>query len=187
VDWVTNPITYCSQPQQYLIDPVDGVVGFPLTIADKWRLLEAGSPGFESETMTWTAVPEGALDKTVAVRGQCQLEAQTWAIGTRFNVAMRIAVCTQDGPTLGAVLDPLYMMGVNTPGALLAYNEANERFCWERKYVKEFNTNAQSVMNVDVNASCKRRLKPDQALYMLVECYGTRILFTPWLRTLCEV
>lgn len=194
VDWVTNPRTYNPVVDTYGLDENDGTIGIPLTISDQSRILQTGQwDQMESwGVMTWSAIPEGNRGSIHAVRGQVQVRTQiTWSAGTRLALAMRLAIHEQDAQTLAPIVDPNYSLGINTTFGQDAFNQANERFLWEQKYIKAQSSDLSQPNEfvVPVFWSGRRSIAPNQALFLMLELgdLSTSILFSTWLRTLMTV
>lgn len=199
-DWVQNVSTYCDWTDNFAITEFDGVVGLPLTIADRNRKLATGHGATTYANAgrdTWSAIPEGNRGTVIAVRGQLQMAPQEPLFGaTRGCFAARLSIFEQDAGTLAPIVDPNYGLGVNlgSLGVLDTSAEyANERFLWERKYVWQASQATAEGLNgdriVDIHWSGRRRLGPNQALFLMVQVglNSTPFFFSPWLRTLMVV
>lgn len=193
VDWVTNPLGYNPFLDQFALAALDGVIAIPLTISDKARILQTGVPNQPEDwrAMTWTAVPEGNRGSVHAVRGQIQWTLQAdWSSGDQYSQAWRLCVHEQDPQSLAAITPLDYQLGLNTLTAGLAYNEANERFMWERKEYKRFNQLTLLPGGIfNVNWSGMRTLRPDQAVFLVTELgdQSPTVFFSVWLRALMTV
>lgn len=194
VDWVTNPRTYNPFADQYGLTAGDGTIGIPLTICDQVRILQTGVHNQQEDwtDMTWSAIPEGNRGSIHAVRGQVQVNVQTtFSAGDRMHLALRLAIHDQDADTLAPIIDPLYSLGLNTAFGIDAFNQANERFLWEQKYVKAQSAQLSNPGEfiVPVMWSGKRTVGPKQALFLMLELgdTSTSIYFSTWLRTLMTV
>lgn len=197
-DWVCNTRTYVEFSNAYALTEFDGVVGLPLTIADKVRKLSTGfaiTTDVNSGHDTWTALPEGNRGSVLAVRGQVLLAPQEPLFGnTTTEVAIRLAIHEQDAGTLAPIVDPNYQLGLNPPIVLReAAAQANERFLWERKWSFQGATGTADGFTgqrmVDISWSGRRTLKPNEALFMIIQVGLNQapIFFSPWLRTLMRV
>lgn len=191
-DWVMTPQGYAPFADAFGLTSGDGVIGIPLTICDKARILLAGNQVdtlAELRRMSWAAVPEGNNDSVHAVRGQFQWTTQAqWIQSDYVLFAMRLAIHEQDVTTLAPITSLGYALGTNTLVTTDgAFNSADERFMWERKvYARQSDFQSQPGRILDINWSGRRTLKPDQALFLMVEVAdnGQNIFFSPWLRTL---
>lgn len=177
LDWVVNTESYGGQ-----IGLVPGSQwAFPLTFSDESKDLSLW--GGEQTRESWAAVPEGSNQQTRAVRGTLFMTPSAWGVGSFISLFCRIAVHEMDPTDGGMVVAAGYSLAVA--------RDANEPFCWQRLYYDNFVSGSPSANMLHVNASARRRLRDNEALWLIVEnraavgtvnliCYMRTLMVSPY-------
>lgn len=175
VDWVVNTESYRVS---FFALPIAGLFGIPLTYSAGYRGSEMGTAFAAGDREQWTAFVEGSNQRTLAVRGHILLSPSTWAVGVARQVVMRITDHPMDITTGAAVVPTGYTL--TNP----VY--ANEQFAWQDVLFDSFQLGTETSSTKRVNASVKRRLAPNHALFLMMQNVGTVVEnVTLYLRTLC--
>jgi len=178
VDWVVNGDTYGAQ---YSGLAANSILTLPLTYSDSFRTADLGDLGAGPVAITqWTAYTEGSKQKTLAVRGDIGITPSAWTAGTAIRLMFRIVPLPMDVTTGGAVVETIY--------SLDNYISANEEYCWQYLVYDSFTAGTATQTKVRVNASARRTLKDNEALYLVVDNLpgSSTLSIHTFLRTLCQ-
>lgn len=131
---------------------------------------------------------EGNRPLILRVQGTVYWLANTWSLGNRMSVGIRIIKTSQDIATGAALLDADYSMWADTAGARPAdWANARALNLWERRFETQNNGDQPSIIYRSINVKLRTRLNPDEALYMYTEAEGgaSSVSMLPqyWLRT----
>lgn len=177
LDWVVNTESY---GQSVALTPASQWA-FPLTFSDESKDLSLW--GGEQTRESWAAVPEGSNQQTRAVRGTLFMTPSVWGVGSFISLFARITVANMD-PIDGSMV-------VAANYSLAAARDANEPFCWQKLYYDNFVSGSPSANMMHVNASARRRLRDNEALWLVVEnraaagtlnliCYMRTLMVSPY-------
>lgn len=173
LDWVVNSDTYGTAGNL----PNATQVALALTIP-KFMQTATTFSGFVQIPSYYLPEQDGGQE-AYAVRGHYRLSPGTWAAGSLFRVMLRIVVKPMAYDTQFLVVDdPNY--------SLFVPEFANEQLVWQRYHYEQFGGGDYGEV-YPLNISFKRRIKPDEALFLYVENQTgvtQTVIFEPFLRTL---
>jgi len=151
----------------------------PLTFSQNARKLAVGGdatgtiPG-AGQWHRWSTIPEGSLQRMYAVRGTLLFSISDLAVGSFYQLGVRLVHAEQDPTTLQMLAPGGYSMMVNT-NDMTCGDSANIGFLWERRRNDLTSSVAgvvsRAMFRIDVNWQSRKGLTigNDRALFMWIE------------------
>jgi len=197
LDWVQNERSYAGQPTD-IAPGLALAAAAPLVYSHQTTLGWYGTDAGAGPTQLSQAAFPNRSDRIVvrAVRGQFFVSPITgWTtISGRFY-GLRLAALPSEPDFADVVVPPDYSMFVHPLNGPQEYIYADDRFLWERRFMRTFDsTNVNPIWATDIHWSGRCVLQPDEGLYLYIENAPTPgselsgdIRVVSYLRALCEV
>jgi len=178
-DWTYNTFAYDGTAFA-LSNGVLNPVALPLTIAQNTRKVPIGAaPGVipGAGTANWqrgSAVPEGSRQRVYAVQGTLLFSISDLAVGSFYQLGVRLVHFEQDADTIQALAPAGYSMMVGT-AELMCGDSANIGFLWERRRNDLTSSVAgvvsRAMFRMDISWRSRRgiTLGNERALYLWLE------------------
>lgn len=131
---------------------------------------------------------EGRNARMARVQGMVTWTVGTWALGSTYNICMRIVAMDQD-PVDGFAAPVGGYSAFNNLGVIAtpATFANDHNLLWERRFARNFSTaNDSERQNMFINVPVKRTLNAIQGLFFYMETEAGSVRLSPqcWLRTL---